>query len=287
MDQMGSLEERITESLPRLSPKQKQLAHFMLDNKYLVSFASAGQVGKKVHASAATVVRFAQSLGYQGFHELRAAVREELPTYLTAVERIQKRLAAPPSAYDIPQQVFHTDIKNIERTASGLDEAHLNAALDEIVRAKQILVIGCGLSAASVLFLTHSLKVMGFNVRMAADGGLTLATDIAQVTPDTLVIAIDLWRYARSIVQAVHAARRQGAHIIAITDSAASPLAQAADYTFEAATDGTAHSLSPSAVISLLNVFIAGLSYRVPDQVMDSLRHVDAMYRTQNLLVAE
>jgi DNA-binding MurR/RpiR family transcriptional regulator len=287
MDQMGNLEARINESLPGLSPKQKQLAHFMLDNKYLVSFASASQVGERVHVSAATVVRFAQRLGYQGFHELRAAVREELPTYLTAVERIQKRLAAPPSEHDIPQQVFHTDIKNIERTASGLDAAHLDAALEEVLRAKQILVIGCGLSAASVSFLTHSLKVMGFNARMAVDGGLSLTTDIVQLGPDTLVIAIDLWRYARSIVQAVHSARRQGARIIAITDSAASPLAQVADYAFEAAADGAAHSLSPAAVISLLNVFIAGLSYRVPDQVMESLRRVDAMYRNQNLLAAE
>jgi DNA-binding MurR/RpiR family transcriptional regulator len=287
MDPMGDLEVRINASLPGLSPKQKQLAHFLLDNKYLVAFASASQVGEKVHVSAATVVRFAQRLGYQGFQELRAAIREELPTYLTAVERIQKRLAAPPTEHNIPQQVFHTDIKNIERTASGLDTVQLNAALEEIVGAKQILVIGCGLSAASVLFLAHSLKVMGFNVRMAVDGGLSLTTEIAQLGSDTLVIAIDLWRYARSIVQAVDGAQRQAARVIAVTDSVGSPLAQVADYAFEAAADGTAHSLSLAAIISLLNVFIAALSYRVPDQVMESLRRVDAMYRSQNLLVAE
>jgi DNA-binding MurR/RpiR family transcriptional regulator len=66
-----------------------------------------------------------------------------------------------------------------------------------------------------------------------------------------------------------------------------SPLAQAADYAFEAATDGTGHSLSLTAVISLLNVFIAALSYRVPEQVMESLRRVDAMYHTQSLLLSE
>jgi DNA-binding MurR/RpiR family transcriptional regulator len=122
---------------------------------------------------------------------------------------------------------------------------------------------------------------------MITDSGLTLATDIAQLHAGTLVIAIDLWRYARSITKAVHAARGQGARIIAITDSVASPVAQTADYAFEAATDGTGHSLSPTAVISLLNVFIVALSYRVPEQVMDSLRRVDAMYRSQSLLLSE
>jgi DNA-binding MurR/RpiR family transcriptional regulator len=287
VDHETSLEERITALLDRLTTKQKQLARFMLDNKYFVSFASASQVGENVGASAATVVRFAQSLGYEGFSGLRAAIRKELPTYLTAVEHIEKRLAVLPSPYDIPQQVFHTDIRNLERTASKLDAAQFNAALDEIVQARRILIVGCGLSAAPVLFLAHSLKVIGFDVRMATDGGLSLATDMAQLRPDMLLIAIDLWRYARSIVEAVRAARSQGARVVAITDSVMSPLAQAADYAFEVATDGTSHSLSPTAVISLLNVFIAALSYRVPEQVMEALRRVDAMYRTHDLLYVE
>ena len=125
-DHTASLEERIAASLDRLSPKQKQLARFLLGHKYSVSFASASQVGENVGASAATVVRFAQSLGYPGFSGLRAAIREELPTYQTAVERIEKRLAVPPSPHDIPQQVFHTDIRNLDYTASKLDAMSLS-----------------------------------------------------------------------------------------------------------------------------------------------------------------
>jgi len=287
MDHTPSLEERIAAALDRLSPKQKQLARFMLDNKYFVSFASANQVGESVGASAATVVRFAQRLGYKGFSGLRAALREELPTYLTAAERIERRLSAPPNPHDIPQQVFHTDIKNIERTATNLDATQFNVALDAIVQAERILVVGCGLSATPVWFLSHSLKVIGFNVRMDIDGGLSLAMEIAQLRSATLLIAIDLWRYARSTVEAVNAARQRGAQVVAITDSVMSPLAQAADYAFEVATDGTGHSLSPAAVISLLNVFIAALSYRMPEQVMESLRRVDTIYRTHNLLLTE
>ena len=287
MSHEENLEGRIATTLEKLSPKQKRLARFMLDNKYFVSFASAGQVGEKVGASAATVVRFAQTLGYEGFSELQAAIRDELPNYLTAVERIQERLAAPPSPGDIPHQVFHTDITNIERTANHLSGAQLDAALEEIAQADRILVLGSGLSAAPALFLAHSLKVMGFDVRASTDGGLSLAVEIAQLRPNTVLIAIDLWRYARSTVEAVRAARQQGARIITVTDSAVSPLAQLADHAFEVATDGVAHSLSPTAVISLLNVFIAALSYRLPEQTMESLRRVDAAYRKHNLLITE
>lgn len=287
MGQTETLEGRITARLDGLSRKQRRLARFMLENKYFVSFASAGEVGQQVEASAATVVRFAQGLGYAGFSELQAAIRDELPSYLTAVERMGKRLSEPPATDDVPQQVFHTDINNIERTANSLSPAQLDAALQAMVEADRILVVGSGLSTAPALFLTHSLKVMGFDARAAADGGLSLAVETAQIDSGTLLIAIDLWRYVRSSIDAVHAARRQGASVIAITDSVVSPLAQAADCALEVATDGVAHSLSPTSVISLLNVFIAALSYRVPEQAMEALRRVDDAYRRRNLLITE
>ncbi|MBS1251684.1 MAG: HTH-type transcriptional regulator MurR [Anaerolineales bacterium] len=287
MAHSGSLEDRITSSLDSFSRKQRRLARFMLDNKYFVSFASAGDVGDKVEVSAATVVRFAQGLGYEGFSELQTAIREELPSYLTAVERMGERLSEPPATDDVPQSVFHSDINNIERTANALSASELDAVLDEMVRADHILVVGSGISMGPALFLTHSLKVIGMDARAALDGGLSLAVDTAQLEPSTLLIAIDLWRYVRSTVEAVYAARQQGVPIVTITDSVVSPLAQAADYAFEVATDGVTHSLSPTAVITLINVLIAGLSYRAPEQRMEALRRVDAAYRKRNLLIVE
>lgn len=287
MDHTADIERRIADAIHALSPKQKQLARLILGKKYLVSFASASQIGQQVGASAATVVRFAQSLGYAGFSELQAAIREELPTYLTAVRRIEKQLATYPPPGNIPQQVFHTDISNIERTADSLSMSQLDGALSEIIQARHILVVGCGLSAAPALFLGHSLKVIGFETQIATDGGLSMALDTAQLGPGTLLIAIDLWRYVRSTLEAVHSAKRYGAQVIVVTDSSVSPMAQVADYVFEVATDGTAHSLSPTAAISLLNVLIAALSYRVPEQVMESLRRVDAAYRNNHLLTVE
>jgi len=89
MSPSDSVENRIATVLDSLSQKQTRLARFVLDSKYFMSFASASQAGEKTRTSAATVVRFAQTLGYQGYSELQAAIRAELPSYLTAAERIQ------------------------------------------------------------------------------------------------------------------------------------------------------------------------------------------------------
>lgn len=285
MEYSESLKVRIASSLETLSPKHKNIARFVLDNHYFTSFASASQVGEKNNTTAATVVRFAQALGYEGYSEMQDALRSELPVYMTTAARMQKRMSAENPPASNPQQVFYTDINNIERTASSLSEESLNAALDAILKAKRILVIGAGLSYAPVAFLAHSLKVMGFDALAVQGEGLQSAVEISRIKPDDLMIAIDLWRYVRLTVNAVSQAKDIGAPVIAITDSIVSPLAQMADIAFEIATEGIAHSLSITALMSLLNVFVAMLADRVPEQVYESLKRVDAAYRGNDLLI--
>ncbi len=285
MDQSDSLKVRITNSLDTLSPRHKQIARFVLDNHYFTSFASASQVGEKNNTTAATVVRFAQALDYEGYSELQEALRSELPNYLTTAARMQKRMSAnnPPASNS--QQVFYTDIKNIERTASSLSEKSLNDALDAIQKARRILIIGAGLSHAPVVFLAHSLKVMGFEAVAIEGEGLQSAVELSRIKPDDLMIAIDLWRYVRMTVNAVSQAKEKGTPVIAITDSVVSPLAQMADIAFEIATEGIVHSLSVTALMALLNVFVAMLADRVPQQVYESLKRVDESYRGNDLLI--
>ncbi len=285
MEYSGSLEERIASALEMLSPKHKQMARFVLDNRYFMSFVSASQVGEKNGTSAATVVRFAQALGYEGYSELQESLRSELPSYITAVTRMQKRMHAEKPPASTPQEVFYTDIKNIEQTASSLPEENLNAALDAIQKARRILVIGAGLSSAPAIFLSHSLKVMGFDVLGIPGEGLQSAVELARIRPDDLMIAIDLWRYVRMTVNAVSQAKAMGAQVIVITDSIVSPLTQMADIAFEIATEGIAHSLSITALMSLLNVILAMLADRVPEQVYEALQRVDALYRGNDLLI--
>ncbi|NMC12818.1 MAG: MurR/RpiR family transcriptional regulator [Chloroflexi bacterium] len=285
MEQPDTLKVRITNSLDKLSSRHKQIARFILDNQYFTSYASASQVGEKNNTTAATVVRFAQALGYEGYSELQEALRSDLPNYLTTAARMQKRMSAnnPPASNS--QQVFYTDIKNIERTASKLSEKSLDNALDAIQKAKRILIIGAGLSHAAVVFLAHSLKVMGFDALAIEGEGLQSAIEIAKIEPDDLLIAIDLWRYVRMTVNAVSHAKKIGNPVIAITDSVISPLAQMADISFEIAAEGIVHSLSLTALMSLLNVFVALLADRNPEQVYESLKRVDETYQGNDLLI--
>ena len=107
-------------------------------------------------------------------------------------------------------------------------------------------------------------------------GGLPLSLELCALRPSDVLIGISFWRYTRETVEAMHWARETGSRRIAVTDSNVSPLAQLADYAFVATTDGVAHSSSPIAPISLINAFVADLSFRRPQETLAALRRVDA-----------
>ncbi len=287
MPEQDTLEQRVQNALSSFSPKQKRLARFILDNRYFVSVASAHDVGEKVGVSAATVVRLAQRLGYNGFTDLQEALRAQFPRYLTMVERGRQRLAELPTSDGLVERAFHTDIDNLQETLQNLSQESLNAAVDAVQAAKQVLIVGGGLSAAPVIYFAHSLRAMGFNARAAAGGGVDVAAEVAQLNGETLVVAIDVWRYLRATVYAMSIARERGLHTIAITDSLMSPLAQLAEHVFVVSTNGVAHNLSPTAIFGLINAFLAVLSSRLPEQTLEALQRLDEAYRETHLLLVE
>jgi DNA-binding MurR/RpiR family transcriptional regulator len=136
-----ALTDRILAALPQLSKKHNKIARFILDHQDVVVFASASEVGIKTNTSAATVVRFCQALGYDGYLQLQAAIRERVSAQWTAVRHFEERLAGPIADEELVTRVFATDIHNIERTAVLTAGERLQAAAAEIHRARQTLIV--------------------------------------------------------------------------------------------------------------------------------------------------
>ncbi len=278
------LEERIVAALSGLSRKQKEIARFVLDNQEIVAFSSASELGGRTDSSAATVVRFCQALGYKGYIDLQSAVRDQVSRQWPAVRRFQERLDNPLPKEDLVARAFSTDIHNIERTAERTADDRLQAAAGEIRRARQILVVGGGLTSTVVGFFAHALQVIGLPVQCVAGGGEPLALALAFLRPEDVVIGVGFWRNLRDVVQAIEQAQEIGATTIGITDSRLSPLARLPDHHFLVATSGVAHNLSPVATLSLLNTLVATLSFDMPERVVESLHMVDEAYRRSGLL---
>ena len=276
MTEEVTLRQAITSSFSGLTKKQKEVARFVLDGEYFVAFASVAEVAQKVGVSTATVVRFCQTLGYEGYPHLQAAIRQTFSRLTTTVQRLEARLTSPLPESDLLARVCATDIENIKLTRELVDAETFEAAVTVICRATGVLVMGEGLSAPPALFFAHSLKVMGFPVQVVTAGGEPLSLELSILRPSDLLVGMSFWRHFRETVEAMSWAKEIGTKRIAITDSEVSPLAQLADYVFVASVNGVAHSSSPIAFISLINALVAALSLREPQQTLATLCKVDA-----------
>jgi DNA-binding MurR/RpiR family transcriptional regulator len=160
-----TLKENILTQFDSLSPKQRQLARFILENEDMVAFASASDVGERVGASAATVVRFCRALGYEGYTDLQAAVRTYFPQYRTAVEKMAAQLANNTTPDNLTTRVAQTATQNIQETLGHVSDDTLVAVANAIAAARQIRIFGSGLSAAAAILVEHSLASLGFSAR--------------------------------------------------------------------------------------------------------------------------
>lgn len=281
----SSLESRIAAVSPKLSDSRRKLARFVLDNNLFVAFASATELGEKVGVSAATVIRFCQTLGYDGYPELQLDVRAAIPTYLRAVQRLEKGDGKVNQDVLI-NRVFELDSQNIRRTAEALPVDRFKAAVDALCKANDILVIGSGISAAPALYFSHLLNTMGLNARSVTSGGIPLSTELVKLNSSSVVVAISVWRYVAETVLAMDLAADAGATRIAFSDSPVSPIAQRADYAFQTVTLGAAHSRSITAAMTLVNAFVAAIADARPEETARALRALDSAYRDAKLLIA-
>jgi DNA-binding MurR/RpiR family transcriptional regulator len=280
----NALVDRIFAALPQLSKKHKAIARFVLDKPDSVAFGSASEVGAKTGTSAATVVRFCQALGFEGYIELQEVIRERMMLQRTAMQRLEQRMAKHTADNDLLTRALATDIHNIERTALLAKRDRFQAAAEDIRQARQVLIVGSGMAAMLVEYLVYSLQRLDVPSRSVTGGDEPLAIALAFVKPEDVVIGISFRRSPRYTIKALEQARIVGARSIGIADSELSPLFPVADYSFQVAVDGTVDIPSPVAVVSLLNGFVTALSLSSPERTASSLEKIDATYKQSGLL---
>jgi DNA-binding MurR/RpiR family transcriptional regulator len=279
-----TLADRIAAALPHMSKKHKEIARFVLEHEDFVAFASAQELGLETDSSAATVVRFCQALGYEGYPQLQEAMRARLSLERTAVQHLEKRLEGPIANHDLLTQIFATDIRNLQRTAVLTPDDRLQAAAETIRRARQVFIVGSGLAATLAECLAYSLQMLDVPTRSVTGGEEPLALALTFSQPDDVVIAISFRRNPRYAMTAVEHARAIGATSIGIANNDLSPVIRETNYSFLVITDGVVNRPSPVAAVALINALVAALTLVEPEQAAHSQQQIDSTYRQSGLL---
>lgn len=256
------ISRRIRKMYPSLSKGHKKIANAVLNEYETVAYMTASHLGNKVGVSESTVVRFAGVLGYEGYSEFQRAVEELAKTKLTPNQRIdmtKKRIGKG----DILDSVMHSDINKIRHTLDRLDRSAFYKAVDDILSAENIYIIGARSSEPIAKILNYNLSLIFDNVKFVnASSTAEVFEQMFSINKNDVLIAFSFPRYSSRVANAVKFANSKEANTVAFTDSDISPLAQYADSLLLAQSDMASYMDSLVAPISIINALIVEITSR-------------------------
>ena len=262
---------------PEFSKGQRMIARYIMESYDKAAFMTANRLGKTVGVSESTVVRFAVDLGFDGYPSMQKAMQEMVLNRLTAVQRIEvanDRIGNQ----DVVSMVLHSDMEKLRQTDETLDRREFSAAVDALMKAKRIYVLGSRSVAPLANFLGYYLNYMFQNVHIVtASGTVEMFEKIVGINADDAVIAFSFPRYSVSTTRGAQYCRTTGATVIGVTDSNQSPLGQCCDHVLVTKSDMVSlvdSLVAPLSIVNALIVAIASKREKELSRTLDALEHV-------------
>ena len=285
MDNAQELIQRLNHSGKKLSKSHRRIAECIVTHYDKVVFMTASKLGEYVGVSESTVVRFAAALGYSGYPQLQKALQELLRHRLTASQRFE--LTNDMDHVQVLNKVLKADIQNIRSTLDEIDISSFERAIDMILQARQIYVMGLRSSAPIAEFFVHYLKFIFSNVRVVTSGVSDVFEQLSRIGEGDLLIGISFPRYASRSIEAMDFARKQGASLIAITDGPLSPLHSTADICLMAKSDMSSFVDSFAAPLSLITALIVALGQRRRTEVSEYFNKMEKIWAEYDVYLAK
>jgi DNA-binding MurR/RpiR family transcriptional regulator len=273
-----NLLKEIEERMSGFSKGQKLISSYILENYDKAAYMTAAKLGAIVKVSESTVVRFAIELGFEGYPEFQHSLQEIVRTKLTSFQRIEVTNNLIGDG-DVLTKVLNSDQDKIKHTLEEIDRAAFESAVDKLVAAENIYVLGMRSSATLASFFAHSLGMIFDRVKLVQTGsGSEMFEQIMNIGEGDVMIAISFPRYSKKLINAVNYAKHRGANIIAITDSTMSPIAPQASELLLARSDMASFVDSLVAPLSIINAIIVAVSRRKQNELTERLRKLEDIW---------
>lgn len=275
---MNDLITKIQSELPGFSKGQKQIARFILEHYDKAAFMTASRLGVTVGVSESTVVRFATELGYDGYPHLQRALQEMIRNKLTSVQRMEVA-GDRMGDRDVLQTVLHADTDMIRVTLDEIDRDAFQGAVDALMGAKRIYILGVRSSSALASFLGFYFNLLFENVTLVHTNSVSeIFEQVLRVGPGDVLFGISFPRYSKRTLSAMKYARDRGARVIALTDSQLSPLARVADHVLLARSDMASFVDSLVAPLSVINALIVAVGMSRRDEIEQTFNKLERIW---------
>lgn len=278
MSNTNDLLNRINSKYSSMSKGHKLLATYITDNYDKAVFLTAAKMGETVGVSESTVVRFATSLGYKGYPEFQRSLEELVRNKLNSVQRMEVTYGRI-SQSKILETVLSSDAEKIKNTLEKMDNDVFELAVESILKAKRIYIVGIRSCAPLASFLAFYLNLMFDDVRLlTTNSNSELFEQMVRIDREDVIIGISFPRYSMRTLKALEFANNRNAKVITITDSVHSPMNLYSSCNLIAESDMASIVDSLVAPLSVINALIVALCMKKQKNVAKTLTELEDIW---------
>lgn len=264
-----------------LTPSERRVAEVVMSQPQLVAFGTVVDLADAAGAGAATVVRLAAKLGFDGFTSLQQAVQADLANQLRpAAQRIREQGPTGSVA-----QHLQLESANLTTTMAALDDTKVGEVVDLLAdTTRRVRVVSGDGSNGVARQMVGDLSGLRDEVTLIDGNEVSVLRQASLVRPSDVVMAIDVRRYDRWLVDVVNSAHEAGCTIVAVTDSRLSPLASRSRHTLTVSAVGGGPFESHVGTLALCNLLVAAVAGRLREQATDRLDRAEDAWRRRQAL---
>ena len=274
----NKLLNKIDKNYEQMSKGQKLLADYILKNYDKAVFLTAAKLGKVVGVSESTVVRFATQLGYQGYPGFQKALEELVRNKLNSIQRMEVTYGRI-SQSEILASVLQSDIEKIKLTLANMDQNAFELAVETILNAKRIYVVGIRSCAPLANFLSFYLNLIFDNVTSVhTNSSSEIFEQLIRIGAEDVIIGISFPRYSMRTLKALEFASNRKAKVITLTDSVHSPMTLYSSCNLIARRDMASIVDSLVAPLSVVNALVVALCMKKQKDVIATLETLEQIW---------
>ncbi|MGB5847228.1 MAG: MurR/RpiR family transcriptional regulator [Ignavibacteriaceae bacterium] len=285
MDLYKDIKEQIKKRYSTLPKNQRKIAEYFIENFDHIPFITVQEASESTGSSGASIVRFAQRVGFSGFSQLKDEIAKALKNRLTNKEFFPL-FEKHSSEEDILTEVANLDIKNINDTLNLIERNKFNTVIDRIVKAEKVFTAGLGISYLLAEILAYQLTQVGVNSTAFKHSYAIFLEQILFLKKSDLIIFFSFPPYSKETVEAAKFASERKINVITITNNQTSPVTFYSKTNLIVKSENMLFTNSFAAISVLINAIATSCALRDKQRAKKILKESEKIMRSHNQLIS-
>jgi DNA-binding MurR/RpiR family transcriptional regulator len=283
-EELNDFQQRLEDSLPDLTKSQQRIASYLLAYHDEAAFLSSADMARRLDVSEATMARFAQAIGYDGFRELRHCLQELFRARATPASRLRHKLSELASSQGhVLSNMLDMEVQYLAEVSHSINLADFDRAVDILLDGRRIFVFGSGPSGVLADLAELRFRRLGIVTISMTESGRHVLEKLQLLQKGDAMLATGFQHVTPELVAVLEHARALNCRSILLTDTLGYLLRSEAEVILAARRGpvSTFHSLTVP--MSILNALILAVAMARPDESLAALSRLDRLRATSGL----